>query len=81
MVTIMLIWCLNHVKEFILKFSISGSCFSDKEFLNLFTMILFSFSLGGYVDELLTIRKNYQEYKYLHFLQLLHIDSHLFLEW
>ena len=53
----MLIWCLNQVKDFILKFSISRSCFSDKEFLNLYTMILFSFPLGGYVDEVVDNQK------------------------
>ena len=32
-------------------------------------MILFSFSLGGCVDEVVDIRTNYQGYKYGYFLQ------------
>ena len=35
----MLIWCLKQVKNFILKFLISGHFFSEKEFLNLYAMI------------------------------------------
>ena len=49
--TIMLIWCLKHVKGFVLMFSISLTFFSENEFLNLYTMIIFSFPLGGSVDE------------------------------
>ena len=50
-ITIMLIWCLKQFKGFILKFSISGSFFSEKEFLNLYTMTFVSFPLGGCDDE------------------------------
>ena len=32
-------------------FSISRTFFSENEFLNLYTMIIFSFPLGGSVDE------------------------------
>ena len=32
-------------------------------------MILFSFRLGGYVDEVVGNRTNYQGYKYVYFLQ------------
>ena len=64
----MLIWCVKHVKDIILTFSISGSFFSEKECLNLYTMMLFSFPLGGCVDEVVDNRTNYQGYKYVHFL-------------
>ena len=47
----MLIWCLKQCKDFILKCSISRSFFSENEVLNLYTMILFYFSLGRCVDE------------------------------
>ena len=67
--TTMLIWCLKHVKDFILTFSISGSFFPEKEFLNLCTMILFSFSFGGCANDVVDNRINYQGYKYVYFLQ------------
>ena len=60
----MLIWCLKHVKDFILTFSMSGILFRKN-----FTMILFTFPLGGCVDEFVDIRTNYQGYKYGYFLQ------------
>ena len=47
----MLIWYLKQIKDFNLKLSISGSFFSGKEYLNVFTIILFSFALGGCVDD------------------------------
>ena len=65
----MLIWCLKHVKDFILTFSIIGSFFSEKGFLNLCTMILFSFPLKGCVDEVDENRTNHRGYKYVCFLQ------------
>ena len=66
----MLIRCLKHVKDSILTFSVSGSFFSEKEFLNLYTMALFfSFPLGGCVGEVVDNRTNYQGYKYVYFLQ------------
>ena len=65
----MLIWCLKHVKDFILTFSVSGSFFSEKEFLNLYAMTLFSFPLGGCVDEVVDDRTNYQGHKYVYFIQ------------
>ena len=65
----MLIWCIKHVKDFIFTFSISGSFFSKKEFLNLYTMILFSFPLGGCADYVVDNLANYQGYKYVYFLQ------------
>ena len=64
----MLIWCLKQFKDFVLKFSITGSFFSEKEFLNLYTMMLFSFPLGGCVDEVVDNRPDYQGYKYVYFL-------------
>ena len=50
----MLIWCLKQVKEFILEFSLSGSFFPEKEFVNLCTIVLVSFPLGGFVDEVVS---------------------------
>ena len=41
--TIMLIWCLKHVKDFIFTFSMIQQVevfFSEKQFLDLYTMIL-----------------------------------------
>ena len=38
----MLIWCLKQFKDFILKFSISGTFLSQKAFLNLHNVILVS---------------------------------------
>ena len=62
----MLIWYVKQVKNFMLKFSIRGSFSSQKEFLNLYTMILF-FPPGGCVDEDVDNRTNYQGYKYINF--------------
>ena len=59
----MLIWCLKQFKDFILKFSISGSFFS-----NLYSMIQ-SFLLGGCVDKVVENRTNDQRYKNVYFLQ------------
>ena len=63
----MLIWCLKQVKDFILKFSTSGSYSSQREFLNFYIMILFSFLSGGCVDEDIDNRTNYQGYKFIYF--------------
>ena len=41
------------------------SFFSEKELLNLFTMLLVSFPSGGCVDEAVYNRTNYQGYKYV----------------
>ena len=65
----MLIWCLKQLKGFYLKSSISGSFFSEKELLKLYTMILFSFPLVGCFDEVVNNRTNYQGYKYVYFFQ------------
>ena len=62
---VMLICCLK-VRDFILKFSISGSFFSEKEFFNLYTMRLFS--SAECVVEVVDNRANYQGYKYVYFL-------------
>ena len=43
-----------------LKFSISGSFFSEKEFFILYTMIISSFPLGVCVDEVANNRTNYK---------------------
>ena len=56
----MLIWCLKHVKDFIFTISITGTFFSEIESLNLYTMILFTFPLGGCVDEAVDNWTNYQ---------------------
>ena len=53
----MLIWCLKQFKDFILKLSMSGSFFPQRKFLNLYTMILSSFALGRYVDEVVAIKQ------------------------
>ena len=37
--------------------------------LNLYAMTLFSFPLGGCVDEVVDDRTNYQGYKYVYFIQ------------
>ena len=50
-IIIMFIWCLKQFKDFNHTFSISRSFFSEKQFSNLYTKILFSFSLGGCVEE------------------------------
>ena len=47
----MLVWYLNQVKDFTLKFSRKGRFFSEKEFSNLYTMILVSFRSDRCVDE------------------------------
>ena len=44
-------------------------------------MILFSFPLGGYVDEVVDNQKKLSRIQVPSFPSLLHIDSHLFLEW
>ena len=49
--TVMLIGCLKQLKDFIFKFSISGSFFLQKAFLNQYIVILVSFPSGGCVDE------------------------------
>ena len=73
----MLIWCLKQFKDFILKLSMSGSFFPQRKFLNLYTMILSSFALGRYVDEVVAIKLSriqvhlfpqYQTLKVLHFM-------------
>ena len=76
----MLNWWLKQVKDLILKYSISGSFFSEKEFLNLYTMILVPFPSGGCIDEAVDNRENYQGYKYVYFLWY-HTFSHQFHEW
>ena len=44
-------WWLKQVKDFFLKFSISGSFFQKKKLWNLYIIILASFPSGGCVDE------------------------------
>ena len=72
---IMLICCLKQFKYFILKFSISGSFFSEKGFLSLYTMILFSFCLGGCVDEIANNQTNNQDYFTLISFSITHLKS------
>ena len=50
---------LKHAKDFILTFSISGGFFSEKGFLNFYSMLLFSFPLGECVDEVIDNGTNY----------------------
>ena len=52
--------CLKQFRDVILKFSVSGTFFSEKEILNLYTMILVSFGLGWYADEVTLNRTDYQ---------------------
>ena len=61
----MFIWCLKQFKDFNHTFSISQSFFSEKQFSNLYTKILFSFSLGGCVEEVVNNQLNYQRCKYI----------------
>ena len=56
---IMLICCLKQVKYFILKFTITKGFFSEKEFLNLFTMMPVFFPSGECVDEVADNQTNY----------------------
>ena len=58
-----------------LKFSISGSFFSGKEFLNLYTMMLASFRSGGCVDKVVGNRTSYQGQKYVCFLSITYLQS------
>ena len=67
---VMLIWCLKQVIEFILEFSISGSFFSEKEFLISYTMILSSLLSGGCVDRIVDNRTNYQWYEYVYWITI-----------
>ena len=74
----MLMWCLKQFQYFILKFSVSENLYSEKEFLNLYTMILASFPLGECVDEVVKNRSNYQGCKYVcllhyHTLTVIHL--------
>ena len=55
--------------SFIFKFLISGSFFTEKEFLNLYRIMLISFPSGEFVDELVDNQKDYQGYNYLYFLR------------
>ena len=71
----MLNWCLKQVKDFFLEFSISGNFFLEKEFFNLYTMVLISFRSGGCVDKVVDNRTNYQGYKYVYFLQTTNLQS------
>ena len=54
----MLVWSLKQVKDLILKFSMSESFFSKKQFLNLYV------TSSGCVDEVVDNRTNYQGYEY-----------------
>ena len=67
--TILLILCLKLFKDFILTFSPGESFFSEKEFLNLYTMILNSSLLDGCVNEVVDNQTSFQGYKCFCFLQ------------
>ena len=61
----MLVWCLKHVKDLILEFSICGRLFSEKtELLDYYGKILASRPLGGCIDEVVNRWENYQGYIY-----------------
>ena len=58
------------VKDLIFQFSINESLFSEKQFLNLYTIIIASFLSGGCIDEVSDNGAIYQEYEYdIYFLQ------------
>ena len=56
-------WCLKQLNDFIFKLSISRSFFSQKAFLNEYTVILVSSPLGGCDDELVGNWIKYHGYK------------------
>ena len=60
----MLIWCLKKVKDLILKFLINKSFLSEKEFLNLHTILLVSFPSGGCVAKFVHNRESHQGFEY-----------------
>ena len=57
---------LYFICDVILKVSISGSLFSEKEFVNLYTMVLVSFPSGGCLDEAVENRASYQRCIYVY---------------
>ena len=52
------------VKELIFQISINESLFSEKQFFNLYTIILASFLSGGWIDEVFDNGIIYEEYEY-----------------
>ena len=74
----MMNWWLKQVKDFILKFSIGGISFSEKELVNLCIMTSVSFPSGECVDEAVDNWTNYQGYKYVNVLWN-HTFSHNFM--
>ena len=49
--TVVLVLRLKHGKDFILNFSVSGTLFSEKQILNLHTVIYVTFPSAGCVDD------------------------------
>ena len=60
-----LMWWLKQLRDFILKYSVSGGFFWEKEILNVYTKKLVSFHLAWCVDEVVVNQTNYEGYKYM----------------
>ena len=54
----------ERVKDLILEFLIVGVFFQKKQLSYYHTIILNSFPLGGYIDQVIDIQSNYQGYRY-----------------
>ena len=59
----MLVWCFKQVKDFILKFSISGSFIAGRQNWLIYHNIVF-FTTGWGVDEVVDNGTNYQGCQY-----------------
>ena len=51
-------------KDLILEFLVLGVSFQKKQLSYYYTIILNSFLLGGYIDQVIDIQSNYQGYRY-----------------
>ena len=56
--------CWFDVENIMLKFLISGSFLSEKKISDYYTIILVSFPLGGYVDDIVDSQANSEGYRY-----------------
>ena len=59
-----MIWCLKQVKDFMIKFSISRSFLLEKNFLDMYIILIVSFPSGGCVDKVGNNRESQQGCKY-----------------
>ena len=55
----------------------SGSFFSEKKILNLYTMMIFSFTLGGCVDEIVNNQTSYEDTSKCISFSILHWNSYI----